>query len=122
MLIELLAVAAILDEQGGPTTTAVIVDPAWAVVPTPSWPRGASDMNIVQGEVVANCLAGVEGRLSDCRVETEKPGGYGFAREMLASASAARLDTGADDFAVGARVQFTVRFESASVAIDSRED
>src|SRR5688572_3347237 len=93
MLIELLAVAAL--HQGSTPTPppASIENPEWRLAPTPSWPRGGKEMDIVQADVVTSCTTAPEGRITDCRIESESPSGYGFAREVLASTSAARLDT-----------------------------
>ena len=108
MLIELFAVAAMAQPGAASASPSVIVNPEWRVRPSPSWPREAGAAGIVSGEVVLNCAAGAEGRVSDCRVESESPRGYDFGREALAASSRARLADA--DPAPDTRVTYTIRF------------
>lgn len=79
----------------------------WARQPTPNWPGGTAPQHIRQGSVVLTCITGEEGRLSDCRAESESPLGVGFGREAVKAANVARLNS---DMPAGVVVEFEIRF------------
>lgn len=60
-----------------------------------------------EGQVVLNCRVGPDGRMENCRVESEQPPGRGFAEAALRGARDARIRQPAG---AGGRVTFTVRF------------
>ena len=116
MLIVLLAFTA-LGGQDPASAAPVIVNPSWERHPAPHFPQGGAE-NVNGAEVVANCAADAEGRVSDCRIESESPAGYGFGREVVASTSRARLATGRDAIPQGARIRFTTRFSPNRALVD----
>lgn len=116
MLIELLAVA-VLGQEPEAAQAVTIGASSWRSAPTPSWPRGGKEMDIVRATVIATCTAGPEGRVLDCSIESESPRGYGFGREVLASTSAARLSTTAESYASGGPIRFAVHFHDGDVSI-----
>lgn len=79
---------------------------SWSRQPTPNWPA-STPQHIRQGSVVLTCITGQEGRLADCRAESESPLGAGFGREAVKAANAARLNP---DSPAGDVVQFEIRF------------
>lgn len=67
-----------------PTTPPVISNPAWVRQPNAeqlmrAYPDRALQRN-VGGSAMLNCLVQANGRVTDCRVSGETPGGYGFGR------------------------------------------
>lgn len=93
----------------------VIVDPAWAEVPTPEelgrlYPAFAGAM-AMSGSAVLKCRVTLEGRLALCEVVKDLPAGLGFGRSALASAPQFRLTPRTVNGDIRkSYVQFTVRF------------
>ena len=85
--------------------------PMWSRQPRPVYPDRALEAG-VSGMAVLSCLTQDDGRLKDCQVEVERPGGADFGREAVRAARDARLEAG-EDFArpLGSGlVTFTIRF------------
>lgn len=94
-----------------PNLPTVILHPSWARQPMLDYPAAAIANNVSAGRVVLRCTANPNGSLSNCAIVEETPDGQGFADAAIAGARRARLSPRTiDGAAVGATVQFTIRF------------
>ena len=94
-----------------PERPSVIVNPAWARMPTPGFPDGALSRGIRCGSVSLSCEAQPNGSLTGCSITAEDPAGAGFGQAAITSARAARVSPSAlDRAAPRPRVDFTLRF------------
>ena len=97
-----------------PPRPSVITNPGCARQPAVEFPERASARGIDSGRVVLNCLVNANGSMSDCNIVSEDPQGAGFGSAAVSGARRARLSPRTvDGAAQGARVNFTVRFQSA---------
>ncbi|MFC5345639.1 TonB family protein [Brevundimonas staleyi] len=83
----------------------------WASHPRPTYPDRAV-MNGISGMAVLSCLTQDDGRLKDCQVEVERPGGADFGRAALRAARDARLQrrSQGESRPGDGLVTFTIRF------------
>jgi TonB family protein len=63
-----------------------------------------------EGAVRVQCLARPDGRLTDCKVLSERPAGQGFGEAALRAAGQARIDTDMLRGSPGVKVEFNMRF------------
>lgn len=63
----------------------------WARPPSPSYPDLALSREANTGHVGVSCVAEANGRLRDCQVESEIPGGVGFGARALSAAREGRV-------------------------------
>lgn len=89
----------------------------WARQPTPVFPPGAQQADVLSGRVTLSCIIGADGRPEDCRVEMKSPASHGFDRAALEAAAAARFDLPDDAAsAVGKLIVFQIAFRAPSQA------
>ena len=95
-----------------PARPSVVTNPSWGRQVLPEYPERAASRG-VEGisSVRVSCGLQPSGSLTDCRVVSEDPEGMGFGAAALAAARRSRVTPGTvDGAAVGARVEWTVRF------------
>jgi protein TonB len=95
-----------------PPRPSVVTNPSWGRQVLPEYPERAAARG-VEGvsSVRVSCGLQPSGSLTDCRVVSEDPEGMGFGAAALAAARRSRVTPGTvDGAAVGARVEWTVRF------------
>lgn len=81
----------------------------WLERAQPEFPQLAASKGIGAGEVMVSCVVGGEGRLQDCRVESEYPENAGFGQETERALRRARLAV-SDTSPEGALVVLSMRF------------
>ncbi|MFC7378828.1 TonB family protein [Brevundimonas sp. GCM10030266] len=97
-----------------PPRPSVITNPAWARQAPGEFPERAMARGIESGTVRLSCAVQSNGNLTDCRVVSETPSGAGFGQAALAAARRSRVTPGTvDGAAVGARVEWTQRYQQA---------
>lgn len=97
-----------------PATTAGNARPRWQRVPSAEFPEQALAAGVPEGAVQLICEAEVSGRLSQCRILSETPTGYGFGANAVQAAEAARIHPRqVDGVAVRSTTKFTVRYQLA---------
>lgn len=69
----------------------------WRVFPHPEYPERAQSRGATYGRVHLSCFPEADGRLTDCRAESEYPPGMGFAQSAVRSLRGARLANPIDD-------------------------
>lgn len=96
-------------EQGGPS---IVTNPSWARQVIPEYPERAAARGIdAIATVRLSCALMPSGSLTDCRVVGEDPVGMGFGSAALSAARRSRVTPATvDGAAVGARVEWNVRF------------
>lgn len=82
----------------------LLVGPNW--VPRPLMAGVPWAENVAGAEVEIGCLIASEGRIADCRVESERPHDQGVGAEVLADTSRVRLNFGDNAAAAVGRVIF----------------
>lgn len=82
---------------------------SWARYPVGVFPQAAIRAKQSRGEVWLTCVIAAGNVLTDCRVESAFPAGYGFGEAALEAAGRARLISGVE----GAHVAFRVAFRMA---------
>ena len=86
-------------------------NPTWAVQPHGEFPARALWKGVDEGAVELACVVETSGRLSQCRIVSEIPSGYGFGESAIAGTRTARLTPRIiDGTAVPGQVNFTTRF------------
>jgi protein TonB len=95
-----------------PPRPSVVTNPSWGRQVLPEYPERAASRGIEGiSSVRVSCGLQPSGSLTDCRVVSEDPEGMGFGAAALAAARRSRVTPGTvDGAAVGARVEWTVRF------------
>lgn len=99
-----------------------------AVITNPSWVRQPSEAQLMRaypdralqadvgGRATLNCLVQPNGRVADCNLMAETPGGYGFGRAAQDLTRHFQLNPRTvDGAAVGSRVNIGIRFTPPSV-------
>ena len=98
-----------------PRSPAVITNPSWIRQPSAdqlmrAYPDRALKAE-VGGRVTMNCLVQPNGRVADCNLTGETPGGYGFGRAAGGLARYFQISPRTvDGAAVGSRVNIAIRF------------
>jgi protein TonB len=98
-----------------PQPPAVITNPRWDRQPSAeqlmrAYPDRALERG-VGGLATVNCLVQPTGRVTDCRLTNETPGGYGFARAAQGLTRHFQISPRTvDGAAVGSRVNIAIRF------------
>lgn len=64
---------------------------AWAQPPRPTFPGSVKGRSPTKGFVTLTCVTRATGRLEDCVIESEHPGGYNMGRSVRESLSRARV-------------------------------
>lgn len=91
----------------------VITDPSWARSPQPQYPATAMANGIGSGRVTLRCVVKKTGVVADCTILQETPPGQGFGESAISAAQSAQISPrSADGMAVGAMVQFSIRYEA----------
>lgn len=80
----------------------------WARTPVGLFPQDAVRAGQLRGEVWLNCVIAAGNVLTDCRVESAFPAGYGFGEAALEAAAKARLSGGGE----GGHANFGVSFRA----------
>lgn len=94
-----------------PPRPPVIGNPSWARTPAPEYPEAAMAGGVSAGQVTLNCLVSPQGAISDCRIVSETPQGFGFGESAIAAAHAAQISPRTVDGAAdGTRFTFTTRY------------
>lgn len=98
-----------------PAPPAVINNPAWIRQPSADQLMRAYPDRALRAEVggvaAMSCLVQPSGRVSDCRVVSETPGGYGFGRAAEGLSRYFQISPRTvDGAAVGSRVNISLRF------------
>ena len=95
-----------------PPRPSVVTNPSWGRQVLPEYPERALARGIEGvSSVRVSCALQPNGSLADCRTVSEDPPGMGFGAAALAAARRSRVTPGTvDGAAVGARVEWTVRF------------
>jgi protein TonB len=95
-----------------PPRPSVVTNPAWGRRVDPEYPERAAARGVDQiATVRVSCALQPNGSLTDCRTVSEDPPGLGFGAAALAAARRSRVTPGTvDGAAVGARVEYNVRF------------
>jgi protein TonB len=96
-------------ERTGPS---VVTNPDWGRQVLPEYPERAAARGFDQiATVRLSCALQPNGSLTDCQTVLEDPPGMGFGSAALAAARRSRVTPGTvDGSAVGARVEWTIRF------------
>lgn len=98
-----------------PRPPAVITNPRWERRPSAdqlmrAYPRRALEAE-VGGRASLNCLVQPNGRVADCNLTSETPGGYGFGQAAQGLTRHFQISPRTvDGAAVGSRVNIAVRF------------
>ena len=98
-----------------PTPPAVITNPRWERQPSAAqlmraYPDGALRAE-VGGRATLNCLVQPNGRVADCNLTSETPGGYGFGQAAQGLTRHFQISPRTvDGAAVGSRVNIGIRF------------
>ena len=98
-----------------PTPPAVITNPSWIRQPSAdqlmrAYPDRALNAE-VGGRATLNCLVQPNGRVADCNLTGETPGGYGFGRAAEGLTRYFQISPRTvDGAAVGSRVNIAIRF------------
>jgi TonB family protein len=102
---------------------ATVTDPRWitsirAEKVLEVYPPQAAEAGIKAGRGVADCLVAADGRLTDCKVAREKPGGVGFGASAVAIAQLMQMNPWTDRGrpVAGARIKLPVDFNLAPEA------
>lgn len=82
----------------------------WALQPRLSVPDSVRGRYVTQASVTVSCSVAETGALTDCIIESEHPGGYGYGREVVRSLRSARVRSTTEAGLGGQLVNFTVRF------------
>lgn len=69
----------------------VTQNPSWTVPPRAEFPQKARTAGVTEGVVALVCKSSAEGRLEDCVIHQETPGGAGFGEAALAAVGEARV-------------------------------
>ena len=94
-----------------PAGKVVIVNPAWIVQPSPSFPRLAMEKNVEAGRVELQCPVSAEGIIESCWILSETPTGAGFGQAAVTGAAHGRLrPRTVDGIPVAGMVRFSVNF------------
>lgn len=102
-----------------PQPPAVITNPSWVRQPSAAQLMRAYPDRAVQagvgGRATLNCLVQPNGRVADCNLMAETPGGYGFGRAAQGLTRHFQLNPRTvDGAAVGSRVNIGIRFTPPS--------
>lgn len=73
----------------------------WARTPRIEFPTPVGDRSPRTGYVTMTCMVGAQGRLEDCQIEAEHPGGYNLARQVLRGIRSGRVRLNEDGRAAG---------------------
>jgi protein TonB len=89
-----------------------VTNPSWGRQVLPEYPERAAARGFdAIATVRVSCALQPSGSLSDCRIVSEDPTGMGFGSAALAAARRSRVTPGTvDGAAVGARVEYNIRF------------
>lgn len=81
----------------------------WAIFPRLELPDSVRGRYVTRASVTVSCVVTVAGALTDCLIESEHPGGFGYGREVFRALRSARVrsSTGATG---GELVNFTANF------------
>lgn len=82
----------------------------WALRPRLRAPDSVRGRYVTHATVTVSCAVAGTGVLTDCIIESEHPGGYGYGREVVRSLRTARVRSLTDAGLGGQVVIFTVRF------------
>ena len=95
-----------------PPRPSVVTNPSWGRQVLPEYPERAAARGFdAVATVRVSCALQPSGSLADCRVVSEDPTGMGFGSAALAAARRSRVTPGTvDGAAVGARVEYNIRF------------
>lgn len=112
----------VVDAAPAPSTPqppAVITNPSWLRQPSAAqlmraYPDRALQAD-VGGRAMLNCLVQPDGRVADCNLMAETPGGYGFGQAAEGLARHFQINPRTvDGAAVGSRVNIGIRFTPPS--------
>ncbi len=83
----------------------------WALRPRLELPDSVRGRYVTHASVTVSCLVAGTGALTDCVIESEHPGGFGYGREVVRSLRSGRVRSQTPDLTLGGQlVIFTVRF------------
>lgn len=83
----------------------------WAVRPRLEMPDSVRGRYVPNASVTTSCVVAATGALTDCVIESEHPGGYGYGREVVRALRSGRVRSLTPDTTLGGRfVVFTVKF------------
>lgn len=77
--------------SGDETESGLPAGIAWDQPPSPSFPGSVKGRSPTHGVVTMTCLTRTTGRLEECEIESEHPGGYNLGRSVRDSLSRARV-------------------------------
>lgn len=85
---------------------------AWDQAPRPSFPGSVKGRSPTKGFVTLTCVTRATGRLEECEIESEHPGGYNLGRSVRESLSRARVKSTDRNTPLSDRrmIMFTVTF------------
>lgn len=111
----------LVDMRSNPVTWVAedgsIPDLQWGRRPMPTYPDKAVNGRVGAGRVVLSCIVQPQGRVDDCVVESERPGGYGFGEASRRAAQRSTMAVPADPaeaaLIVGRRISFAINYRMA---------